>query len=86
MLRPTITFVGIVALVYAVTQIDHVGVMTNGGPVNSTTVILHYIQTIAMESQDFGKASAATVLTVSSLFVLSWINLKVIDRGTDYER
>lgn len=86
LLRPTITFVGTVALVYAVTQIDHVAVMTNGGPVNSTTVILHYIQTIAMESQDFGKASAATVLTVTGLCFVSWINIKVVDRGTYYER
>lgn len=86
LLRPTITFVGTISLIYAVTQIDHVAVMTNGGPVNSTTVILHYIQTIALESQDFGKASAATVFTVLALITLSWLNIKVIDRGTHYER
>lgn len=86
LLRPTITFVATIALVYGVTQIDHVAVMTNGGPVNSTTVILHYIQTVAMESQDFGKASAATVLTVATLFLISWLNIRIIDRGTHYER
>lgn len=86
LLRPTITFVAIVSLVYAVTQIDHVAIMTNGGPVNATTVVLHYIQSTALESQDFGKASAATFLTIITLFVVSWVNLKVIDRGTYYER
>jgi sn-glycerol 3-phosphate transport system permease protein len=86
LLRPTLTFVGTVSLVYAVTQIDHVAIMTNGGPVNSTTVILHYIQTTAMQSYDYGKASAATFLTVISLFFLSWLNITVIDRGTYYER
>lgn len=86
LLRPTITFIAIVSLVYAVTQIDHVVIMTNGGPVNSTTVLLHYIQSTAMETQDLGKASAATFLTVAALFVISWFNLKVIDRGTHYER
>lgn len=86
LLRPTITFVAIVSLVYAVTQIDHVVIMTNGGPVNSTTVLLHYIQSTAMETQDLGKASAATFLTVVVLFAVSWVNLKVIDRGTHYER
>ncbi len=86
LLRPTITFVGIVSLVYAVTQIDHVAIMTNGGPASATTVILHYIQSTAMQSQDFGKASAATFLTIVSLFLVSWVNLKVIDRGTYYER
>lgn len=86
LLRPTLTFVAIVSIVYAVTQIDHVVIMTNGGPVNSTTVILHYIQSTAMETQDLGKASAATFLTVLVLFAISWINLKIIDRGTHYER
>ena len=86
LLRPTITFVATVSLVYAVTQIDHVAIMTNGGPVNATTVILHYIQTTAMESHDFGKASAATFLTVIALFMVSWCNVKVIDRGVHYER
>ena len=86
LLRPTLTFVATVSLIYSVTQIDHVAIMTNGGPVNSTTVILHYIQTTAMQSQDYGKASAATFLTVVALFVLSWLNLSVIDRGTYSER
>lgn len=86
LLRPTITFVAIVSFVYAVTQIDHVAIMTNGGPVNSTTVLLYYIQSTALESQDFGKASAATFLTIITMFCVSWVNLKVIDRGTYYER
>lgn len=86
LLRPTLTFVGTVALVYSFTQIDHIPTMTNGGPGHSTTVLLHYIQTITMESQDFGKAYAATLCTVIALFFLTWLNSTLLDSGADYER
>jgi sn-glycerol 3-phosphate transport system permease protein len=86
LLRPTMTFVGTVALVYAFTQIDHIPTMTNGGPGHATTVLLYYIQTITMESQDYGKAYAATVITVAALFLLTWINSALLDSGADYER
>lgn len=86
LLRPTLTFVGTVALVYSFTQIDHIPAMTNGGPGHSTTVLLHYIQTITMESQDFGKAYAATLCTVAGLFFVTWLNTTLLDTGADYER
>lgn len=34
------------ALIYSITQIDHVAVMTRGGPDNATTVLLYYIQNL----------------------------------------
>lgn len=86
LLRPTLTFVGTIALVYSFTQIDHIPAMTNGGPGHSTTVLLYYIQTITMESQDLGKAYAATLCTVVGLFFLTWLNNALLDSGADYER
>lgn len=86
LLRPTLTFVGTIALVYSFTQIDHIPAMTNGGPGHATTVLLYYIQTITLESQDFGKAYAATLCTVAGLFFLTWLNSTLLDSGTDYER
>ncbi len=47
LLRPTISFVITTALIYSITQIDHVAVMTRGGPDNATTVLLYYIQNLA---------------------------------------
>lgn len=86
LLRPTLTFVGTIALVYSFTQIDHIPAMTNGGPGYSTTVLLHYIQTITLESQDYGKAYAATLCTIIGLFFITWLNSSLLDSGTDYER
>jgi sn-glycerol 3-phosphate transport system permease protein len=86
LLRPTISFVVTIALIYSITQIDHVAVMTQGGPNNATTVLLYYIQSLANDTHDLGKASAATFLTLVLLFGFSILNLRVLERGAHYER
>ena len=86
LLRPTLNFVIIIALVYAITQIDHVVVMTQGGPNNATSVVLFYIQNLANNSHDFGKASAATFFTMMALFLISIFNLRTLEKGAHYER
>ncbi|HID4133143.1 carbohydrate ABC transporter permease [Pluralibacter gergoviae] len=86
LLRPTLSFVVTTALIYSITQIDHVAVMTHGGPDNATSVLLYYIQNLAWETHDLGKASAATFLTLAGLFAFSFLNLKLLERGAHYER
>ncbi|WJV63255.1 sugar ABC transporter permease [Pectobacteriaceae bacterium CE70] len=86
LLRPTLSFVITTAFIYSITQIDHVVVMTHGGPDNATTVLLYYIQNLAWDTHDLGKASAATFLTLVALFLFSMINLKVLNKGAHYER
>ena len=86
LLRPTISFVVTIALIYSITQIDHVAVMTQGGPNNATTVLLYYIQSLANDTHYLGKASAATFLTLVLLFGFSMLNLRVLERGAHYER
>ncbi|ALR78841.1 carbohydrate ABC transporter permease [[Enterobacter] lignolyticus] len=86
LLRPTLSFVVTTALIYSITQIDHVAVMTHGGPDNATSVLLYYIQNLAWDTHDLGKASAATFLTLAGLFVFSIVNLKLLERGAYHER
>ncbi|MCL2898264.1 carbohydrate ABC transporter permease [Brenneria tiliae] len=86
LLRPTIAFVVTIAFIYAITQIDHVAVMTRGGPNNATNVLLYYIQDLANDTHDLGKASAATFLTLLLLFAFSVLNLRVLEKGAHYER
>lgn len=86
LLRPTISFVVTIALIYSITQIDHVAVMTQGGPNNPTTVLLYYIQSLANDTHDLGKASAATFVTLVLLFAFSVLNLRVLERGAHHER
>ncbi|RCJ89881.1 sugar ABC transporter permease, partial [Klebsiella pneumoniae] len=53
---------------------------------NATTVLLYYIQNLAWDTHDLGKASAATFLTLAGLFAFSLINLKLLEKGAHYER
>ncbi|MFM2481413.1 carbohydrate ABC transporter permease [Celerinatantimonas sp. YJH-8] len=85
MLRPTINFVVTVAVIYAITQIDHVAVMTEGGPAHASTTLLFYIQRLATQTHDYGKASAATLVMLVVLVTLTIVNLKYLERGTHYE-
>ncbi len=85
LLRPTLSFVITTALIYSITQIDHVAVMTRGGPDNATTVLLYYIQNLAWDTHDLGKASAATFLTLAGLFAFSLINPEIAGERAHYE-
>ena len=85
LLGPTLAFVLIIALLNVLTQVDHVIVMTLGGPSDSTSLVLYYIYQQAHQNYDVGLASAATVVSVAFLFALSMISLRSLERGIHYE-
>ncbi len=85
LLGPTLIFVLIIALLNALTQVDHVIVMTQGGPSDATLLLLFYIYQQAHQNYDIGLASAATVVSVGVLFTLSIVSLKTLERGIHYE-
>jgi len=85
LLGPTLAFVLVIAVLNALTQVDHVVVMTQGGPSDSTMLLLYYIYQQAAQNYDIGLASAATVVTVTVLFVLSVVSLRSLERGIHYE-
>lgn len=75
-LKPTFLFVIVIAGLNAVTQVDHVFVMTKGGPSNSTSLVLFYIYEQAVEHYDIGKASAATLLSLAALMGLTALSFR----------
>ena len=80
-LKPTTSFVGVIALISAITSVDHVIVLTKGGPNGATNLLLFYIYQNAHEFYDPGKATAATALSVALLLCLSLGGLKTLERG-----
>jgi sn-glycerol 3-phosphate transport system permease protein len=82
LLVPTTAFVLVIALINVLTQVDHVIVLTKGGPSNSTKLVLYYIYEQAHENFAYGKAAAASLLSVSFLLALSVFSLKTMERGT----
>lgn len=85
LLGPTLAFVLVVALVNVVTQVDHVVVLTKGGPSDSTNLVLYYIYQQAHENYDTGKAAAATVASLVALVGLSVLSLRTLERAVHYE-
>lgn len=85
LLGPTMAFVLVIALVNVITQVDHVVVLTKGGPSDATNLLLFYIYQQAHENYDYGKAAAATVLSVAGLLALSFLSLRTLERGIHYE-
>ena len=67
LLRRTITFVVLIALINAVQIFDPIYLLTQGGPINSTNVISYEIQRTAFS---YGLAGQASAMAVSLLVVL----------------
>ena|SRR5579862_211656 len=85
LLGPTFGFVVPIALLNALTQVDHVVTMTQGGPSDATNLLLYYIYQQAAQNSDTGLASAATVISVAALLTLTVTSFRLIERGVHYE-
>ena len=85
MLGPSLAFVVPIAMLNALTQIDHVVTMTQGGPADATNLLLYYIYQQAAQNYDVGLASAATVMSVAALLALSLTSFRLLERGIYYE-
>lgn len=85
LLGPTFAFVLVIAAVNVLVQVDHVIVMTGGGPSGSTNLLLSYIYQQAQQNNDPGLAAAATVVSVACLLALALVSLRTLERGIHYE-
>ena len=85
-LKPTIAFVAVIALLSIVTQVDHVFVLTKGGPSEATNLVLFYIYQQAVENYDIGRASAATLLSLTALLALTFASLGTLERAFGGDR
>ena len=85
LLGPTFGFVVPIALLNALTQVDHVVTMTQGGPSDATSLLLYYIYQQAAQNYDTGLAAAATVISVAALLTLTLTSFRLIERGVHYE-
>lgn len=84
MLRPTTMYVFVIVLTNAYKMVDHLYIMTKGGPGNATNVLLFYIYQTGFDYWDTGKASAMTVILVGILLVISCVKFFREDRKAYY--
>jgi sn-glycerol 3-phosphate transport system permease protein len=85
LLGPVTFYVGVTALLDALRNVDHIFVLTRGGPANASNVLLYETYLKAFEFWDTGRASALTVLMVAALLALALFAMPRLERGIHYE-
>lgn len=76
MLKPTTFFVFVMACINSFQVFGQVLIVTNGGPMNSTTTIAHQIYKNGFEYYKMGYASAQAVILMAIIFIITLINLR----------
>ncbi|RXT15540.1 carbohydrate ABC transporter permease [Ammoniphilus sp. CFH 90114] len=84
LLMPTTMFVLIIAVTNSFKLVDHLYIMTKGGPDNASNLLLYYIYETAFSFWDMGKASVLTVVLLVILLAISIFNYAYLDKRIHY--
>lgn len=76
-LRPTLVFATITTAIFTLRSFEQVYVVTGGGPLNSTNILVYYIYEQAFSLFDFGYASAAATVLLAIALVLVYFQLRI---------
>jgi len=78
-LRPTLIFATITTAIFTLRGFEQIYVVTGGGPLNSTNILVYYIYQEAFGQFDFGYAAAAATVLLLVALVLVYIQLRTWD-------
>jgi sn-glycerol 3-phosphate transport system permease protein len=84
LLMPTTLFVLVNAVINAFRLVDHIVVMTRGGPDNATALLLYYIYEIGFRFWDSAYAAALTMVLLVLLGVTALAQFAFLERRTHY--
>jgi sn-glycerol 3-phosphate transport system permease protein len=85
LLMPTTLFVLVNALINAFRTVDHIVVMTRGGPDNATALLLYYIYQVGFSFWDTSYAAALTVVLLLVLASVALVQYFFLDRRIHYQ-
>jgi sn-glycerol 3-phosphate transport system permease protein len=85
LLMPTTLFVAINAVINSFKLVDHLVIMTKGGPSNASSLLLYYIYEVAFTFQDSSYAATLTVVLIAILATLALIKFGYLDRRIHYQ-
>jgi len=84
LLMPTTLFVLVNAVINAFRTVDHVVVMTRGGPDNATSLLLFYIYQVGFNFWDTTYAAALTTVLLVLLALTAFVQYAVLERRIHY--
>lgn len=76
-LQPTLVFAAVTTAIFTLRSFEQVYVITGGGPLNSTNLLVYYIYDQAFAQFDFGYAAAAATILLIVTLVLVYFQLRV---------
>ncbi|OUL19077.1 sugar ABC transporter permease [Nostoc sp. RF31YmG] len=75
-LRPTLIFAIVTTAIFTLRSFEQVYVITGGGPLNSTNLLVYYIYQEAFGQFDFGYAAAAATVLLAVTLVFVYLQLR----------
>jgi sn-glycerol 3-phosphate transport system permease protein len=84
-IAPTIYFIVIINIINAIQTFETINIMTQGGPVNATTTIVYYIYEEGFKNFDIGSASAAGMILLVILMVVTYFYFRLLGRKVQYQ-
>ncbi|MEO6748934.1 MAG: sugar ABC transporter permease [Casimicrobiaceae bacterium] len=84
LLMPVTLFVLVNAVINAFRLVDHIVVMTRGGPDNATSLLLYYIYEIGFRFWDSSYAAALTMVLLVMLGLAALAQFAFLERRTHY--
>ena len=73
------------ALINSFRLVDHIIVMTRGGPNNASSLLLYYIYQVGFSFWDSAYAAAITVVLLLILGLTAFVKFRFLDRRTHYQ-
>ncbi|MDJ0675683.1 MAG: sugar ABC transporter permease [Calothrix sp. MO_167.B42] len=75
-LQPTFIFAFVTTVIFTLRSFEQVYVITGGGPLNSTNLLVYYIYQEAFGQFDFGYAAAAATVLLAIALVMVYFQLR----------
>ena len=85
LLMPTTLFVLVNAVINAFRLVDHIVVMTRGGPDNATELLLYYVYEIGFRFWDSAYAAALTMVLLGILGIVALAQFFFLERKVHYQ-
>ena len=81
LIRRQTLFVTTTAFIGAFQTVDHLFVLTQGGPSGSSTLLLYYLWEVRFDRLDIGRANAVTVIMIAILLAFTVTNFLASERN-----
>jgi sn-glycerol 3-phosphate transport system permease protein len=84
LLMPTTLFVLVNATINSFKLVDHLFILTKGGPDNASNLLLYYVYQVAFSYLDWAYAATLTVVLLAILGMLAVVQFRMIERRVHY--